>query len=95
MKIFDRAVATAQAICDQFGCEGVTSKPEIAKLSVSGVGLRSHTGVAIGIFEALGSAGINLDAINTSEVRVNAIVDGSTGKAAEEALKQKFASSMR
>ena len=92
---FDRAVATAQAICDQFGCEGVTSKPEIAKLSVSGVGLRSHTGVAIGIFEALGSAGINLDAINTSEVRVNAIVDGSTGKAAEEALKQKFASSMR
>ena len=92
---FDHAVATAQAVCDQFGCEGVTSKPEIAKLSVSGVGLRSHTGVAIGIFEALGSAGINLDAITTSEVRVNAIVDGSTGKAAEEALKQKFASSMR
>ena len=92
---FDRAVATAQAVCDQFGCEGVASKPEIAKLSVSGVGLRSHTGVAIGMFEALGKAGINLDAINTSEVRVNVIVDGSSGKAAEEALKQQFASSLR
>ena len=92
---FDHAVATAQAVCDQFGCEGVASKPEIAKLSVSGVGLRSHTGVAIGMFEALGKAGINLDAINTSEVRVNVIVDGSSGKTAEEALKQQFASSLR
>ncbi len=92
---FDRAVAKTQAVSDQFGCEGVSSKREIAKLSVSGVGLRSHTGVAIGMFEALGSAGINLDAINTSEVRVNVIVDGSAGKAAEKALKQQFASSLR
>ena len=90
---FERAVTTTQTVCDQFGCEGVTSKREIAKLSVSGVGLRS--GVAIGMFEALGNAGINLDAINTSEVRVNVIVDGSTGKAAEDALKQQFASSLR
>ena len=51
--------------------------------------------MAIGMFEALGKAGINLDAINTSEVRVNVIVDGSSGKTAEEALKQQFASSLR
>ena len=59
------------------------------------MGLRSHTGVAIGMFEALGKAGINLDAINTSEVRVNVIVDGSSGKTAEEALKRQLASSLR
>ena len=94
-KDYDRAVVEVQQVCDQFGCEGVASKREIAKLSVSGVGLRSHTGVAIGMFEALGNAGINLDAISTSEVRVNVIVDGSAGKAAEEALKQQFVDSLR
>ncbi len=92
---FDRAIAATQAVCDQFACETVYSKREIAKLSVSGVGLRSHTGVAIGMFEALGSANINLDAINTSEVRVNVIVDGSAGQAAEIALKKQFADSLR
>ena len=92
---FERAVAETQLVCDQFGCEGVSSKREIAKLSVSGVGLRSHTGVAIGMFKALGNAGINLDAISTSEVRVNVIVDGSVGQAAEDALKQQFADSLR
>ena len=92
---YDRAVEVAQQVCEQFGCEGLASKREIAKLSVSGVGLRSHTGVAIGMFEALGKAGINLDGISTSEVCVNVIVDGSAGKAAEEALMQQFADSLR
>jgi len=92
---YNRAVATAKQVCEQFGCEGLASKREIAKLSVSGVGLRSHTGVAIGMFEALGKAEINLDAISTSEVRVNVIVDGSAGQAAEKALRHQFADSLR
>ena len=92
---FDRALVEAQAVCDKFGCEGVSSKREIAKLSVFGVGLRSHTGVAIGMFEALGKAEINLDSISTSEVCVNVIVDGSQGQVAEEALRRQFADSLR
>ena len=92
---FDRAVEVTQTVCEQFGCEAVSSKREIAKLSVSGIGLRSHTGVAIGMFEALGNANINLDAINTSEVRVNVIVDGSAGQAAKAALNQQFIDSFR
>ena len=92
---FDRAVEVTQTVCEQFGCEAVSSKREIAKLSVSGIGLRSHTGVAIGMFEALGNANINLDAINTSEVRVNVIVDGSAGQAAKTALNQQFIDSFR
>ena len=94
-KDFDCAVAEAQLVCDKFGCEGLVAKREIAKLSVFGVGLRSHTGVAIGMFEALGNAGINLDAISTSEVCVNVIVDGAAGQAAEEALRQQFVDSLR
>jgi aspartate kinase len=92
---FELALFETEKICEQFGCQGVSSKKEIAKLSVSGIGLRSHTGVAIGMFAALAEAGINLDAINTSEVRVNVLVDGSAGSQGVEALKNKFAASLR
>ena len=92
---FEAALATAEAVCKEFGCESVSSKKEIAKLSVSGVGLRSHTGVAIGMFQALAGASINLDAINTSEVRVNVIVDGVSGEAGLKCLNEQFADSLR
>jgi aspartate kinase len=92
---FDSALAVTEKVCEQFGGQSVASKTEIAKLSVSGVGLRSHTGVAIGMFEALAEANINLDAINTSEVRVNVIVDGSQGEQGIAALKKQFADSLK
>lgn len=47
---------------------------DICKISVSGIGLRSHTGVAIRLFEALAKIGVNLVLINTSEIRVNIVV---------------------
>ena len=49
------------------------------------------SGVAITMFKALTDARINLDLINTSEVRVNVLVDGTTGKQALVALEQAFA----
>ena len=67
----------------------------IAKLSVSGVGLRTHTGVAIRMFKALSEAGINLDLINTSEVRVNVVVDGLQGEKGMKQLQAAFADVMR
>ena len=54
-----------------FACKSVSNSPQVAKLSVSGVGLRSHTSVAIRMFRALAEAGINLELISTSEVQVN------------------------
>jgi aspartate kinase len=66
----------------------ITSEANVAKLSVSGIGLRSHTGVAIRLFQALASAGINVDMVSTSEVRINVVVhakDGLKGKATLEA----------
>jgi aspartate kinase len=53
----------------------ITTSKQIAKLSVSGIGLRSHTSVAIGMFRALAEAGINVQMINTSELRVNVVVE--------------------
>ena len=61
------------------------------KLSVSGIGLRSHTGVAIRMFQSLAEAGLNIEMINTSEVRVNVVVDESQGQAGLEALNKAFA----
>jgi aspartate kinase len=66
----------------------------MAKLSVSGIGLRSHTGVAIRMFQALSEAGINVEMINTSEVRVNVVVDAEKGEAGLNALKAAFADVM-
>ncbi|MDA1054133.1 MAG: aspartate kinase [Planctomycetota bacterium] len=85
------SVAVANRLAATFNCEGVTSSPDIAKLSVSGVGLRSHTGVAIRTFNALAKAGINVEMINTSEVRVNVVVDGKRAAEALTRLQQAFA----
>ena len=87
---FDKARKVAEEVCAEFGCEGVDFKHSIAKLSVSGIGLRSHTGVAIGMFRALAEASINVELINTSEVRVNVVVDGNEGKRGLACLQHEF-----
>ncbi|MBX3411653.1 MAG: aspartate kinase [Pirellulales bacterium] len=84
-------VAVAEKLTTRLQCGPVTSTPKIAMLSVSGIGLRSHTGVAIRMFEALAHAGINIDMINTSEVRVTVVVEGQQGEAALKALRHAFA----
>ena len=91
----DDALKVARAFSEETGCQGVEHKEAIAKLSVAGIGLRSHTGVAIAMFEALASAGINVEMVNTSEVQVNVVVDGNDGSTGLEQLKQAFADSVR
>ncbi|HWA99224.1 MAG TPA: ACT domain-containing protein, partial [Pirellulales bacterium] len=65
------------------------------KLSVSGIGMRSHTGVAIGMFRSLAEQGINVEMINTSEVRVNVVVNGQSGQRGLECLQKAFAEALR
>ncbi len=64
--------------------------PDIAKLFVLGVGMRTHTGVARRMFGALAERGINISMINTSEVRVSVVVDKSRGEEALACLKETF-----
>lgn len=87
----EHAAATLRAIQAEHALTDVESEPRVAKLSVSGIGLRSHTGVAIRMFQALAGAGINVKMINTSEVRVNVIVDAAQANAAKSALDAAFA----
>ncbi|MCH8042233.1 MAG: aspartate kinase [Planctomycetes bacterium] len=91
----DRCVEVATRLAEELNCGRVTNSPQIAKLSVSGIGMRSHTDVATRMFEALAAAGINVEMVNTSEVRVNVVVDGAQGEAALRALNDAFADTLR
>ncbi|MCE9546415.1 MAG: aspartate kinase, partial [Planctomycetia bacterium] len=86
-----RALMDSAKLATSLGCGAVTSSAHVAKLSVSGIGLRSHTGVAIRMFRSLSEAGINVEMINTSEVRVNVVVDGRHGQQALKCLEAAFA----
>jgi aspartate kinase len=68
----------------------VAGDGDIAKLFVLGVGMRTHTGVARRMFGALAERGINIGLINTSEVRLSAVVDRDRGEEALVALKRTF-----
>lgn len=63
---------------------------DIAKLSVLGIGLRSHTGVGEQMFGALAEADVNVQMINTSEIRISAVVAPAEGKKALQALLETF-----
>ena len=76
------------------GCPPPTHCAKVAKLSVFGVGMKSHTGVAARMFQSLADDGINVELISTSEVRVNVVVDGRDGQKALAAMKKEFADAM-
>ena len=77
------------------GSGRIQYKPDIAILSVTGIGMRSHTSVAIRMFQALSDAGINVDMINTSEMRINVVVAVEKGPAGLAALEAAFADVLR
>ncbi|MEM6798350.1 MAG: aspartate kinase [Planctomycetota bacterium] len=88
------ALAKAQAVAEQITARlgGVCEATgEVAILSVTGVGIRSHTGVGVRMFQALSDAGINVEMISTSEMRVNAVVAAESGDAGLKALNKAFA----
>jgi aspartate kinase len=66
---------------------------EMAKLTVVGIGLRTHTGVGERMFRALAEAGVNVQLINTSEIRMSAVVAGKDGQRAHAALLKVFGKS--
>ncbi len=86
-----KALKVARDLSKQLHCDEPASSPSVAKLSVTGVGMRSHTILARRMFECLAEAGINVDMISTSEAHINVVVDGAQGRKALDALKKQFA----
>jgi aspartate kinase len=65
----------AEEAARAIGARGVEHDPDVAKVSVVGLGMRTHTGVATQMFQALADAGINLAMITTSEIKISVQVD--------------------
>ena len=70
-----RALDTLEKGKEAIGYEGLLHDTKVAKISIVGVGMRSHAGVASTMFKALGSRGINIQAISTSEIKVSVLID--------------------
>ena len=85
----DKAIDVAGRIAASRGAQ-VIDVPHVAKLSITGVGIRSHAGVANRLFKPLADAGINIDLVSTSEVRLNVIVGAEYGQQSLEVLRRAF-----
>src|SRR5690606_17229176 len=64
------AMAALQKVKEEVGFQGLLFDDHIGKVSLVGAGMRSHPGVAAKFFEALGEAGVNIEMISTSEIRI-------------------------
>lgn len=69
---------------------GILSDEGIAKVSVVGVGMRSHSGVAANMFAALAEAGVNIEMISTSEIKISVVIDEKDVAKAVAAIHKKF-----
>ena len=72
------------------GCKSVELNDQIAKISVVGAGMANNAGVACKMFEALFSAGININMISTSEIKVSVLVDERDAERAVQAVHDRF-----
>jgi aspartate kinase len=70
----DRATSTLQAQQENLGYRELRADKNVAKISVIGVGMRSHAGVALRMFQALAEKGINIQVISTSEIKISILI---------------------
>jgi aspartate kinase len=84
----------AQKVIDglkkEVGLRDVITAEKIGKLSIVGVGMKSHTGVAGKLFETLAQAGVNIDMISTSEIKISVVIDLAKGEQAVKAVHTAF-----
>ncbi len=81
----------AGRVAQELGVGGVEVRDDIAKISIVGVGMRAHAGVAAAMFEALSAAGVNIQMITTSEIKVTCVIDRAATEQAVRALHAAFA----
>ena len=84
----------AQKVIDglkkEIGYREVITAEKIGKLSIVGVGMKSHTGVAGKLFETLAKEGVNIDMISTSEIKISVVIDLAKGEQAVKAVHAAF-----
>ncbi len=72
---YQKAKAALEGTCAELGAKKVTGDDNIVKVSIVGVGMRSHAGIASTMFKALADEGINIKMISTSEIKISVVVD--------------------
>ena len=86
----DQAQRLLEPIVDQIGSRGIFAQSGVAKLSVVGIGMRSHSGVAARLFECLGKGGINIQLISTSEIKIAVVIDEKNSDRAAQLTHEEF-----
>ena len=86
----DETKAVAETMSDEIGVQGVHYDSNVAKISVVGVGMRSHTGVAERMFNSLAEQDVNIQMISTSEIKISCIIDQGSGTKALQAVHDAF-----
>jgi aspartate kinase len=81
-----RAMDIIRAVQHEIGFEDAAVDEDVAKVSVIGVGMRSHTGVAQTMFGALGDKGVNIQVISTSEIKISVLIEAAYTELAVRAL---------
>ena len=87
---FKRAVEISERVVKEIGGETVRTAHEIAKVSVTGVGMKNHSGVAAKMFAALAAENINIRLISTSEIRISCVVQEKYAELAVRVLHSAF-----
>jgi len=81
-----------ERVCDEIGASRIERDAEIAKVSLIGAGMKSHPGVAADMFDALAEAGINIEIISTSSIRVSCVIRAADVERAVQAVHERFRS---
>ncbi|HAV26746.1 MAG TPA: aspartate kinase, partial [Lachnospiraceae bacterium] len=86
----DDAIKALEANKERLGYKSLDTLEDVAKVSIVGAGMMSHPGVAAKMFEALYNAGININMISTSEIRVTVLIREKEAERAAEAIHDLF-----
>jgi aspartate kinase len=85
-----KASRVIEGLKSEIGYRESSADEKIGKLSIVGVGMRSHSGVAAKMFQTLATEGVNIDMISTSEIKISVTIDIAKGEAAMRAVHKAF-----
>ena len=86
----DAATKLLEPVVKEVQAAGLITKSGVANLSVVGIGMRSHSGVAARLFDCLGKGGINIHLISTSEIKIAVVIDGQDADRAAQLTHEEF-----
>jgi aspartate kinase len=87
---FDKAKELLEATAREIGAQGIAAQTDVAKVSIVGVGMRAHAGIAARMFEVLSAERINIQMISTSEIKISVVIDAKYTELAVRTLHDAF-----